>query len=129
MGLTNARQIISPCGLVVAYFALGQEFGFFPMNSRTLWIAILMGIVAMWVLFLAAGTLLHWNGWGRIFASLGFLEKEKAATCPCPCENDDDDVSKWRRQFRSTWSQNDVEAGIDILPTPPDNAFCRRHTA
>jgi hypothetical protein len=129
MGLTNTRQVISPCGLVVAYFALGQEFGFFPMNSRTLWIALLVGIIAMWILFLVAGSLLQWGGWRRILASLVFLEREKGATCSCPCANDDDSVSKWRDQVRSNWPQNDVEKAIEmILPTRPDNVYGRRHT-
>ncbi len=97
------------------------------MNSRTLWIAVVVVIIAVWLLFLVAGALIHWDGWGRVLANVGSLEREKAA--PCVCANGGGSMSEWRGQIRSNWAKNDVETCIDInLPTRPEKAFARRHT-
>lgn len=95
------------------------------MNSRTLWIAVIVVIIVVWLLFLVAGALVHWNGWGTVVTNLGILERERAALCA----NGDDSMGKWRGQVRSNWPKNDVETGFEInLPTRPDNVLGRRRT-
>jgi len=112
----NARQM-SPCGLVVAYFALPPEFGFFPMNSRTFWIAVVVSIIAVWFIFFVAWAFLYWDGWGRVLARFGILETERAASGLCA--NDGACICKWRGLVQSNWRRDDVEIGIETnLPLP-----------
>ena len=98
------------------------------MNPRTLWISVVVAIIVVWLLFFITGALLHWNGWGRVLANFGFLEKDKAVTYLCG--NGGDTMNKWRDQVQSNWPKMDVETGFEMinLPTRPDNVLGRRHT-
>jgi hypothetical protein len=98
------------------------------MNSRTLWIAVVVVIIVVWLLFLVAGAFSHWNGRGKFLANLGIPEREKAA--PDICANCGDSMSRWRGQVWSNWHESDVETGLEtILPARPENVLEKQYIA